>query len=253
MNATIRRMNGQPINGQRAKGPGVLAALGVLVGAAAPAAAQIGTASLTWEVYDEAGGGWVAGVLTTTDTTLDVRLRAQWSPELGIAFGYTFFDGIVRTSSALDVAIAGRAPRGWDELTGQSVSATRFGELIKIDDARDTSPPGAGADYVVAGQNPLAFADLHQNRNNPVFIYEFSLELDGPGVRSIESIHREWLPASGGNPACLARIYTHENGAYSQPPTILNSLEIRVVPSPASVGVLGMLVLLRRGRRVGAG
>jgi hypothetical protein len=228
-------------------------AAGILfVGAAESAAlAQLGTASLTWEVLDETSGAWVRDSLTTTDTTLDIRLHAQWSPELGIAFGYTFFDGIVRTASPLDAAIAGRPPRGWDELSGSSISTTRFGDLIKIDDARDMLPPGEGPRYVIAGQNALAFADLHQNRNNPVYIYTFSLDLDGPGTRSIESIHREWLPPSGGNPACLARIYTHESGSTSQPPTFLQGLDIHVVPAPASLALLvaGLMPFRRRGQK----
>jgi hypothetical protein len=225
----------------------VAAALAVL-GSACSAWAQIGLGTLTWEVND--GSGWTSGHLVTSEPAVMVRLVAAWTSNAGYAFSGTQFDALV-TSDSTDADLASQFERVFPFNRGltQTLIATRFGNTLKIDDARDSSPPGQGPRGIFPGQLVEGFGDPFTTAN-PVAIFQFRLTFDdAPGPRVVSSRH---VAPSGGNTVDrVMRLYTTSTGASNLPSTTSFPLEIVYVPGPgaSTLTLVAAGGLARRRRR----
>lgn len=218
----------------------------LVVALAAPTAvvAQLGTASMSWQGND--GHGWSSGTLATSEPEIRIRLLADWSSDAGYAFSQTRFDAVV-LGSFMDSATQMSRPWPFDE-AAQTLLASRFGEVLKIDDSRDTLEPGAGA----RGIQPLQLSEGwgRFDPSRPVSLFEFVLTFDGnPGSRTIDALY---LPASGGNSTDRQiRIYTSYAGDLNNPLTTTIPLRIDYLPSPSALTVVGVgcTIFFRMRRR----
>jgi hypothetical protein len=208
-------------------------------------------ATLTWEAND--GHGWVSGRLVTSEPAVEVRLRAAW--EGGAQIGYAF------AGCQFDMTLSSDATEGdWVSDFGrlypfyyssaQTLDATRFGNTIKIDDRRDTMPPGQGTRGIFPGQLVEQFGDIHFTRANPVYLFGATIHFDGvPGERRVDS--RYVAPSGGNSLDRVMRIYTSSVGGQNTPSTTTFWMDIEYVPAPGAAAVLGaagILVVMRRRR-----
>jgi hypothetical protein len=220
-----------------------------VAGLAFTAHAQTYLGALTWEADD--GTGWTAGRLVTGADSVRVRLLAAWDPpNPAYAFAGCQFDAVVTTAHADIVSDAAR-PFFMSRGSTQTLAITRFGNDIKIDDRRDTMPPGLGTRGVFPGQLVEQFAGWPPpTHENPVSLFEFTLTFDGvAGSRFINSLY---IAPSGGNTTDhVMRIYTTTAGAQMNPSTTTFPLEIVIVPAPGGIALalVAAAGLARRRRR----
>lgn len=220
-------------------------------GLCASASAQVGTGTWTWEVSADGGESWASGLVVVPQDQQEVRIRgvAAWSTDAGTwGFAGTRFDFVWETPGDGDaVTLMRRIPpfNGF----GQTLAATRFGSIIKIDDSRDTLPPGEGDRGVAPGQLAPAFGN--PDTSNPIAVVEFRFALDGtPGDREVTSL---FMAPTGGNTVDrVYRVYTTREGMQNIPLVSIHNATVRVVPSPAAACTLLATALLAR-RRTRAG
>ena len=179
--------------------------------------------------------------------SLLIRLRADWTPEAGYALAALSFDGVVRNAAPGDEATGFVRPPPFDRVPTQTVAAMRFGSTIKIDDSRDTLPPDQGACWVRIEQGPQDFnPDFDASRPLTAFLWDFIL--DGTeGTREVDAL----VARHPGTMEREVQIYTSPTG--EQRSIVLgrvNTLSIRVVPSPgAAAFAMGVVFLAGRRRR----
>jgi hypothetical protein len=231
--------------------------LAVLVLSASVAHAQFGTGQVEWQISTDDGVSWQGGRVEVGAATQRVRARmvASWTAEAGYAFAGTQFDAVVTGLNAggNDRVVDPLRPATFD-VPSQTIVATRFGNLIKIDDSRDTAAPGAGSRSVFPGQWAEEFAEGRFTRGQPVSIFEYTLLLDGtPGERLLDAV---WLPASGGFSCRSIRVYLNAAGAQLRlqgGPTCdrqdLAYLNASLVVVPAPAGAATMLAAAVWGSR----
>lgn len=219
---------------------------------AAPSAdAQTYLGSLTWEAND--GTGWQAGRMETTAASVRVRFRAAWDPpNPDYYFAGCQFDAVVTTSdSHTDVVSDAARATSTRWASVQTLAVSRFGNTIKVDDVRDTMPPGQGTRGVFPGQLVEAFDP--QDHSNPINLFEFTLTFDGvAGTRHVNSLYV--APTGGNTTDHVMRIYTTFTGQSMNPSTTTFPLEIVYVPGPGMLGMAGVgagFVLNRRRRARG--
>lgn len=223
-----------------------LAALTVAANAGVCAAqTQIGTATFTWEAFVD--GQWRGGNVQTTATDVPVRARVSWSQDAGYAFASTTFDATISAPMAgIDGVITLSRPQPFNANT-QTLVASRFGSQIKLDDSRDTAPPGLGARGVSAGQGVEVFGFPFSDAN-PAVILEFTLRLDAIlGLRTVEAL--PIAPTNGNATDRWIRIYTNRNGAQNLPLVEQQRLQIQVIPAPAAPALATAAAMLALRRR----
>jgi hypothetical protein len=226
----------------------------IACGVATNAYAQ-GTLRFAWQGSVDGGTTWVEDRVAVEDPNAEILVRAQiqWENSPGYALA----------SAAYDVTITGVQNTGMSDQvsniikiepftsTQQTLAVTRFGSVLKIDDSRDNSPPGAGDRRVVSSQF-FEIGGMPFSRDNPVNFFGFTLRLDGSlGTRVVNHIFGE--TAGGG--IITPRLYTTPQGGQTSPMPISIPLEIAVIPAPSAAicFACGSFVLAGRRRRSRAG
>ncbi|MDX2147097.1 MAG: hypothetical protein SFZ23_06200 [Planctomycetota bacterium] len=215
--------------------------------------AQVGTSTLTWQASLDGGTTWQSNLVEVerSQRTFQVRGWLDWTPDAGAVFFTTTFDCLVSgTTSGDDVrSIFRREP--FVSFAPQTLVATRFGDVIKIDDGRDTTPPTTwGGPYGVRLLQPLV-NDPRTTRDKPLLMLSFEFEHDGTlGSRRVSSVYN----GSGTRDSVPLFWPTVNGGPVNEPASIVVPLDIRVIPAPAAAGaLLGMAFVgpPRRQRRFG--
>ena len=208
--------------------------------------AQPFSATLAFEASTDGGTTWRGGLVEVAPdpVTLMVRVRADWTPEAGYAFRTTAFDVAIYECGEGDIASSFTRPIPFNAIN-QTIGASRFGTTIKIDDVRDTFPPGVWVYYIFTGQVAQDF-NPEFNGDRPVSIFEFEVHLDGTaGDRTVDAL----VQRNNFN-VPVSWVYTTPRGDAVSMPTVVSPLTVRVVPGPgAAAFAMGLLVLARRRRR----
>ena len=206
---------------------------------------------VSWQVSQDEGHTWHGGTVEIADPFAHVRIRAigDWYYPGAYAFASVSMDITITCAdmSGENDSVTNAAPLApFDAFQAQTYVATRFGHVMKIDEIRDTLPPGMGPRWVRCYQLP-------QNSNpnfstaQPAPIFEFALQLDGTaGTRVVDHVNPR-LPGEGEVGPLL---YTTPEGGLATPPTILRGpLNLVVIPAPATLTLLLPLLALHRRRR----
>ncbi|MDX2146098.1 MAG: hypothetical protein SFZ23_01145 [Planctomycetota bacterium] len=209
------------------------------------AGAQIGTATFTWQASVDHGQTWQSNFLQIDQSMRNLKVRGwlDWSPDAGVSVAATTFDCMIRTSSTGDAVDDPTRREPFNSFPQQTLVATRFDDTIKIDDVRDTSPPGVGTRGVVIGQT-WADSGFPNTLDRPLSLLDFSLRLSSdPGDRTIDS---EFLWVSQFDVA----IYISRSGSRTNLPlTTTVPLTIRVIPAPGPMAALAALAVIATRRR----
>ncbi len=161
-------------------------------------------------------------------------------------FGGTLFDATVTTvSGTADAASNMRITSEFNYTQG--LSAFRFGNVIKIDQAIDSQPPGVGPRWIDPYNEPT-LAD--PNRNNPVELMRFTLSLTPGafGMRTISEVHGR-LPFTGANTTDRVMLLFLEDYSRDIPVTTRLDARINYIPSPGSLALLSVVVGIAARRR----
>lgn len=229
----------------------VLASLWVSAHSSFGQSTYVGTASFVWELSADRGTTWTTGLLEVpqNQSRVDARVRVSWSADAGTWFNATGFDAVWSGDAGAgptDSLITAQKEPDF-EGAAQNLAATRFGTLLKIDDSRDTLPPGEGQRAILVGQvAPTLGGD---NSDNPAQLLRFSFQLDGSlGTRTILALP---IALTGGNSTDrFVRIFTTFNGAGNFPLVTQFPATLRVIPGPASLTSIVIVALpLARRRR----
>lgn len=229
---------------------------GVLMAGAFTAAArgQIGTGLLQWQVSADDGATWSAGLLEAplSQSSVKVRAMASWTADAGYVFAMVRMDIVWHSEGAgglLDeLADLQYNPRL--QGTVYPIGATRFGPSVKIDDLRDTLPPGEGPRGVNIGQVPEGMGIV--DRSNPIELFRYSVLLDGtPGDRRMTSYFIAPFGSVGNTVDRFMLIYVNYQGATNIPLSTLETATLRVVPTPGALAGFGLFPLLAARRRRG--
>ena len=208
--------------------------------------AQPFSATLAFEASTDGGQSWQGGLveLEPGPRTVQVRIRADWTPEAGYAFARCQFDIIIENAGTADDASDFLRPVPFTGLP-QSIMAMRFGSIIKIDDSRDTLPPGMG----LRGVHPTQVAENFNpdfDASRPVTVFYMSVLLDGtPGARLVTAM----IPPHPGTFVPSAMLYTTSSGMERVVPASPVPLTLNVIPAPGSLLLAPALLALSRRRR----
>ncbi|MDX2146785.1 MAG: hypothetical protein SFZ23_04620 [Planctomycetota bacterium] len=187
----------------------------VVLGAFAWSAQAQGTARV-WLESSLDQQHWIEGERDVAQgATVFMRLRVS-IPESGLPAPSIGFAGF---TADLWVENAGSGDRVLDivrpapfDFPRQTLVATRFGNTIKLDDSRDTFPPGMGVRGISAGQGVAAFTPKFSSAN-PVTVLTFVLTVDDQvGPRGFD-IQHQISPIEPPPPVRWVRYYTTPNGA----------------------------------------
>jgi hypothetical protein len=196
--------------------------------------AQVGTASWTWEASADGGQTWHSGLLEVPprQSFVDIRGVASWDLAAGYAFKGVNFDGIweAQASGIADEIVGPEryAPYFWTDPA--IYVASKFGLVTKIDDTRDTAPPGQGARWIVPFQYAETVGDDFTTEN-PVWVFRYVVFLDGtPGDRTAHGLFR--IPTGRPSDQFMA-IYTSFVGGTNYPQTTQFPVTVRVLACPA--------------------
>lgn len=199
---------------------------------------------------------WHAGLLEVpqTQTSVMVRSVARWDQEAGYMFSGVRMDMVWRSpaSGGLSDQLVDLRYNPYLMGTLNPIGASRFGQDVKIDDLRDTLPPGQGTRGVPVNQAPQNFGppvDL----SNPISLFTYKVVLDGTeGDRVATSYFIAPLSPPGNSSDRFMQVYTTPLGANNIPLSRLEDCTLRVVPAPTG-GVMAFVVaalLTPRRRRV---
>lgn len=210
--------------------------------------AQIGTGTFTWQLSLDDGVTWQTGVVEAPQTQQRVHVRA-------VAAWDNFDTGWAYASTAFDATWTSAGPGGLGDSAGemmhiepftvsfQTLRASRFGQVVKIDDSRDTQPPGMGANWVANGQYDSGFGQPFSSAN-PVAVFRYSMTLDGSlGERTASAVF-----LNRGAPGRFMTLFLRPGTGSNRPLTTQVSATLRVIPSPGTLALLGALVFAPRRR-----
>lgn len=212
----------------RAKRIGVVC-LGAFAVLSPVALAQTGTGWFRWEGSVDGGEIWVGDELLVRDpwTTVQLRARVGWSLEGSWGFAGTTLDIVVETPDQTADDLVNPA-RPWP-LYGpmQTLVTTRFGNVLKLDDSRDTMPPGKGNRGIVIGQATPVWFEF--DPGNPITIFTLSLVLDGTSGPRLVTEAFQNLSSEMNNTDRVFKVYTTPGGGTTVPLTTRHPLTIRVL------------------------
>lgn len=232
----------------------------VMLAAGAALGQNFGTAQFWWEASADDGATWSRDVLEVEAAQPSVRVRAwtAWEPGAGQGvyqyFASCSFDVIVEGingAGQADTASELHRTRYLDSLP-HPMAAMRFGDVLKIDDERDTLPPGEGTRWLRFSQPPANIPGWEFQFQNPITLFSFVLELDGTeGERIVHQVFRPHAGAPGDPPRYFLQTYTSETGLGNYPDGEggVFDLRIRVVPAPAAAALLVLAAFCPRRRR----
>lgn len=215
--------------------------------------AQSGTGLFQWQVSADNGATWQSGNLQVSESQPSVRVRANvsWNAP-GIAFAIAGLDVVVEglegAGSADSITNILRPPTFLDGTPTNRVSVQRFGNLLKIDDSRDTSPPGTGPSTLWLIQT---FNEISLNRDNPITILEYTLILDGSlGTRRLSEIFFTTTNGYRDNINRLFDVYT-SRFTYNMPTSTRLGASVTVIPAPGAsfFAAFGTVMIAARRRR----
>lgn len=168
-----------------------------------------------------------------------------------VYFAQVAFDATVRAATggfADTVSNLGSQPSSWNYVQTTGFSSTRFGETLKIDEARDTLASGLGPNWINPYQaTPLGPPLMHAE--NPVEFFQFQLNLDGSlGQREISAVFATRPTRPDRYIGLYQPPYT-QSDMYA--PSTFIPATVTVVPPPgvgASFVAASLAVLARRRR-----
>lgn len=205
-----------------------------------------GTARIWWEASMDNGTTWTQGLAVVPENTTSVLVRSQC--QFDFPFLQNYYSG-----ASLDATVQGMTGSGLTDSASailrntrgiQPLQATRFGQVLKIDDFDDPHPPGQGPLWVTVVQ----YAAISPVPTNPYWMLQYQLNLDGTsGDRLIDAVFRQ--PPTIPQGRYLA-IGTYGSDVIYYPTLRIDPLTIRVIPAPGMVGLLfaGPVILVRRRR-----
>jgi hypothetical protein len=213
----------------------------MLAYAAATCSAQIGTAFFEWQVSTDAGSTWQSGAIDVPQTQSSVRVRAVagWSADAGYGFGGAVYDALID-----GIGGAGQSDRAENFFMApsfavfsnvQTLNTQRFGNILKIDDRRDTFSPGVGTRGVTSVQANEQDFSVRFDYSNPISIFEFTLALDGSlGTRAISEA---FLAPNRQGANNTDRMLLIRNGLNSDnlPLVTRRGASITVIPAPSAM------------------
>lgn len=213
--------------------------------------AQPIAARAAWQVSPD-GVVWTDDLeVDSSHTTVYVRLRVTFiAPPERAHFGAMFFDATVRSPSPASGDFADRdlpahVPRWLYYSNPPPIVTGRFGDMLKLDDSRDTLPPGQGPHWIIPS---LPFGFL--GSSNPADVFQYRLLLDGSvGDRFIDAVfHPSTLPDH-----MVGLWYLRDDGAWTitPAPTDYYTAVVRIVPAQSALGplLLGLCLRLGHGKR----
>lgn len=224
------------------------ASLAVAFGcAAAPAFAQTfrfeGEATWWWEASVDGGATWSQSLIEVSQQQTSVRIRANCS--------FPAVNGYYLGSAIIDQRVTGVNGAGPNDnlslisagiMSVQTFAVSRFANVLKIDDAADTLPPGVGSSHIYIGQpNPSMGPYTLANPINGLVV--FDLLLDGTsGDRHVDAWWRDWTPFFPQVPPG-PQVFIWNRSLMDPdrivPALTVNDLTIRVIPAPGVVALLG--------------
>ncbi|MDX2148707.1 MAG: hypothetical protein SFZ23_14435 [Planctomycetota bacterium] len=214
--------------------------------ATSSALAQVGTATFTWQASADGGQTWQSNLIDVLPRqTMQIRGLFDWSPDAGLLMGGAGFDATIDGAGEDDApdAFARREPFASNE--PQTIVASRFGTTIKIDDSRDTRPPGNGTRGVRISQ---AWPDTGSpfTLDKPLVFLTFNFTIDASVIsRIVSSTFR-----NGNTSDTPPFLWLRNNGGPNRPTTTTVPLTIPVIPAPGAAAFMtfGMLAAARRRR-----
>jgi hypothetical protein len=209
--------------------------------------AQIGSATFTLQASLDNGATWRQGTVDVPVSGEPVLIRAwiEWTFDAGVAFSTCTFDIAIENSGTQDVARDFRRPFPLDQISTQTIVASRFGTTIKIDDSRDTFQPGVGARGVQPRQFHPNFGQPHTTAN-PLSVFDFVFVPDSTiGARLVKVPFLQGFPPNFDSISC----YPTPDGGGNLVRTTLFPLTINVIPSPSTATALLCLPALASRRR----
>lgn len=216
-----------------------------------PALAQTSFSLVSWEVSLNGGQTWQGETVEVADPFARVRVRAivDWFHPGSYAFAHVAMDITITAAlefGAADTVLDPSRIAPFSSLPNQTHVATRFGHVIKIDEVRDTLPPGHGPRWVVCSQSPEDFSENFSTAR-PAPIFEFALQLDGTvGTRIVDHVYGRTVQGDELGPY----VYLTPGGQVDMPRPILRGpLNLVVIPAPGALGLLLPLLAFHRRRR----
>ncbi len=222
--------------------------------AAASACGQV--AHYTWEAVDD-DGNWATNVVTVANrSAVPVRLWCTIDPRPpGMYFAGSGFDVAVRSiggaglgDTATNMLMLNHGGAIGKDSYIPFGAAFRLGDILKIDDPRDASPPGEGARWLIPNMGrPSMSIPLP---DNPIMLYYFVLHLDSSlgrrEVRAVPAINAQF-------PNGRVGVWPPNSDSQVAVPLASNpTLTINVIPAPGALLALvaswPALTLRRRGR-----
>lgn len=202
---------------------------------------------MRWQVSADNGATWNSGRTTLQSASpVLVRAVASWSGvPSGLGLGGTMFD--------VTISNAGQADGARDFVRAltfvqQTIAATRLANnVIKIDDDRDTRPPGLDRFGVNVAQEIPVVGNF--NSANPLTLFTFALDVDASvGVRRVSSVFQPSFPD------VAFAIFTTPTGGQVRIPIASIAVvpaEVEIVPAPGAAAVLTLagIAAVRRRRR----
>ena len=219
--------------------------------ASSVAAAQSQFSLVSWFASLDGGETWQGGEVEVADPFARVHIRAtiDWEYPGSYAFASLGMDVTITAApefGAADTVLDPSRIAPFNSLPNQTHVATRFGHVIKIDEVRDTLPPGHGPRWVVCSQSPEDFSENFSTAR-PAPIFEFALQLDGTvGTRIVDHVYGRTVQGDELGPY----VYLTPGGQVDMPRPILRGpLNLVVIPAPGALGLLLPLLALHRRRR----
>lgn len=212
--------------------------LGV-AGSCPSALGQITNGSVVWEGSTDGGVTWQRGTLLVSNVPGEVRVRSlvSWTSDPDSSFAGAQWDVTINGAGDHDEVRSPDRPFPFGN-PSQTLIASRFGSTIKIDDSRDTLPPGQGTRGVSMSQPAPEFRE--PNFDNPAIVFTFTLAVDTTITsRMISMIPR----APAGNPQDRFVIVLGSRSSTDRhfPLMTIEPLRIETIPAP------GVTVLLASG------
>jgi hypothetical protein len=225
----------------------------VLAFAAATCSAQVGTAFFEWQVSTDNGTTWTSGETTVPQTQQSVRIRAWsgWSADAGYGFSAARFDAIVSGAGVSDTIESFAIPRSLANASNLAfLQVQRFGNVIKIDDRRDTLAPGLGTRGVNVGQGREDTFDPPFLRDNPVAVFEYVLRLDASlGTRTISESFLAPNRPGGNTTDRVLQIRVGLLFVDNLPLVTRRGASITVIPAPGVLGLTSFALVYNSRRR----